>query len=60
MCSGNEIRPLIGGSSPQEGLVEVCFNGTFHWVSLNGISIAEAAVLCRQLKLGSSKDGHEY
>ncbi len=52
-CSGNEIRPLIGGNSPQEGVVEVCLNGIFHRVVLSSVTVREASVMCRQLQLGS-------
>lgn len=54
-CSNDDIRPLLGGNSPQEGLVEVCHNGRFHRIPANAISIHEATVICRQLEVGSGK-----
>ncbi len=53
VCVEGEVRPLIGGTTAAEGLVEVCAGGTFSLVDLNSVTITEASVLCRQLNLGS-------
>ena len=52
-CADGEIRPLIGGASPNEGVVEVCSNGLFRPVSLSSFTVAEASVVCRQLNLST-------
>ena len=55
-CVHGDIRtPLLGGVSDDEGVVEVCVNGTYYPVSLNKgrFSVTEATVICKQLKLGN-------
>ena len=47
-CQDGDVR-LSGGSSPNEGRVEVCFDGRWGTVSDNGWSISDAEVVCRQL-----------
>ena len=56
-CEDGDVRPLLGGPTPLEGLVEVCVNGNFHFVDLSTVTIAEANVLCRQLNLSSGMFG---
>ena len=56
VCVFGEVRPLLGGSSPQEGVVEVCAGeGQFFPVTLTEFTIREAGVLCRELNLGTGK-----
>ena len=43
---------LSGGTSPMDGLVDVCVDGIYSSVSDSGTSrwsVAEASVVCRQL-----------
>ena len=55
------LRPLVGGASDTEGIVEVCFNGIFRPLHLefrgedsnNMATIREASVICKQLGLGN-------
>lgn len=54
-CSHGEVRPLIGGTSNTEGAIEICYKGNFIPVSLNGMTISEASVMCRQLNLSAGK-----
>ena len=51
----NDGDALLGGASKAEGIVEVCFNGTYLPVSLdNGrFSVREATAICNQLNLGN-------
>ena len=53
MCTNGDIKPLIGGVSPKEGLVEVCAGSRFTHVSF--LTIFEASVMCRQLNQGTGK-----
>ena len=53
--TGDINRPLIGGTSSQHGLVEVCVGGDYYPVSVDTFSVQEAAALCRSTGLGSSK-----
>lgn len=48
VCYENDIR-LVGGTSPQEGRVEVCYGGAWGTVTDFDFNIADARVVCRQL-----------
>lgn len=52
------MRPLIGGTSPNEGVLEVCYEGEYLPVSLTGLTIAETNVVCRQLNLSTGNASH--
>ena len=57
-CTHGEVRrPLLGGASEDEGVVEVCVNGIYLPVSLdNGnFSTREASIICRQLSPQANK-----
>ena len=57
-CIRGDVRsPLLGGASENEGIVEVCANGTFLTVSLDDgrFSVKEATVICRHLGRGNGK-----
>ena len=47
-CINGSIR-LVGGPSPYEGRVEVCFEGCWGTVSNIGFHPLDASVTCRQL-----------
>ena len=47
-CQDGDVR-LSGGPSPNEGRVEICFDGRWGTVSDDGWSTADAKVVCRQL-----------
>ena len=51
-CNNGDLR-LTGGSSPNEGRLEVCLNGAWGSVcdSENLFTMDEAVVACRQLDL---------
>lgn len=54
-CRNGEIR-LTGGRSPNEGLVEVCINGSFTALCLDGLDVIESTVVCRALNYSGGKD----
>ena len=49
-CLGDAVQ-LVGGSSPNEGRVEVCYAGVWSTVCDDGWDKNEARVVCRQLGL---------
>ena len=51
-CQNGDVR-LVGGSSQDEGRVEICFNRRWGTVSDDGWSTANAKVVCRQLQYTS-------
>ena len=53
-CQHGDIK-LVGGSSQNEGRVEVCINNQWGTVTDDGWSSSDAKVVCRQL--GYSTDG---
>lgn len=54
-CIDGDSLPLLGGTSPWEGLVEICAGNEYLPVDIATFSIHEANVLCRQMKLGTGK-----
>ena len=52
-CLEGDIR-LVGGASPQEGVVEVCFDGIWNPICDNLWSVEDAQVACRQLELNTN------
>ena len=47
-CTQGDIR-LVGGVSTNEGLVEICFSGTWVLVCDYNWNVNESTVACRQL-----------
>lgn len=50
MCADGSVR-LTGGSSPNEGRVEYCSNGTWGSVCDDGWGHRDASVVCKELEL---------
>lgn len=59
-CVRGDVLPLIGGSSPREGFVEVCTDAGYLPVDIRTFTIREANVLCRQMNLGSGEQSLQY
>ena len=53
-CVNGEVR-LVNGSSDIQGRVEICLDGVFGTVCNEAWDNADAAVVCRQLGVNSSK-----
>ena len=52
-CEDGEVR-LVGGDTPNEGRVEICFNNQFGTICNDGWDGNDATVICGQL--GFSRD----
>ena len=48
MCRDGDVR-LVGGDSEREGRVEMCYNGVWGTVCVDGWSETAANIVCRQL-----------
>ena len=53
-CADGEIR-LVGGQIDNEGVVEICFGGTFASLRSSDWDVFAAAVVCRELRLPQGK-----
>ena len=47
-CKPGDVK-LVGGTSTNEGRVELCLNGKWRAMCHNGWDTKDAAVVCRQL-----------
>ena len=54
-CSDGDVR-IVGGASPTEGTVLVCYNNLWGMITENGWGDNDATVVCRQL--GYSSEGN--
>lgn len=50
-CQSGELR-LVDGDSPNEGRLEICFNGVWGTVCDDRFDERDAAVVCNQLGYG--------
>lgn len=53
VCSQGDLQ-LTGGSSPEEGTVELCYSSQWHTVCDDAWDELDAVVVCRQLRLPES------
>lgn len=53
-CNDGDVR-LVGGNTPNEGTIEVCFENLWGLVAEPGWTQSDAEVVCRQL--GYATDG---
>ena len=47
-CSNGAVR-LMGGPTPNQGRIELCFNYAWGTVCDNGFNVSDAKVVCQQL-----------
>ena len=47
-CNDGDVR-LVGGNSPSEGTIEVCFENLWGLVAESGWTQSDAEVVCKQL-----------
>ena len=59
LCAESEVR-LVGGSRPDNGRVQVCFNGVWGSVCSSGFGEPEAQVTCRNLGFSDGSISESY